>query len=136
VLKLRKPHMRRGLNSAAARAFGAVMLIQRCGFTFEQAILCTGSCAGYINAMRWIVESGDQDLLRRVLHGELDIFYAAKQVRPLIEFEAAYAKLTSEQVVQWAAKKGADFLFDKVVVPAAAMAGMHTKGPTFVERTA
>jgi hypothetical protein len=103
-----KPHMWHGLNRAACQAYGAALLIMKCGFTIEQAIACTGSHTNYIDAMRWIVESDDPALLRRVLYGRADIFDAAAQVRPLIEMRAAFKKLTSEQRIDWAVEENPD----------------------------
>jgi len=40
--------------------------------------------------MKWIVVNEDADLLHRVLHGEVDIFDAAAQVRPVVELKAAF----------------------------------------------
>lgn len=125
--------MKNGRNQAACVAFGAIMLIQKCGFTIEQAIACTGSCAAYIDAMKWLVASGEFDLLAIVLHGQTDLFWAAKRVRPLVEMEDAYDRLSPQQRITWARKKGPDLLFDEVVAPAAVVAGMPTKA-TFVER--
>ena len=112
-----KPHMWHGLNRAACQAYGAALLIMKCGFTIEQAIACTGSHTNYIDAMRWIVESDDPALLRRVLYGRADIFDAAAQVRPLIEMRAAFKKLTSEQRIAWAVEENPDLMFEKVIVP-------------------
>ena len=38
VMKRRKSHMKQGRNRAACAAYGAVLLIQKCGFTIEAAI--------------------------------------------------------------------------------------------------
>jgi hypothetical protein len=89
VLKRRKPWMKNGLNQAAVHAYGAVLLI-KIGLTTDQAIAATGSSTGYINAMKWIVASGDQDLLDHVLHGQVDVFDAATQVRPIVELKTAF----------------------------------------------
>jgi hypothetical protein len=89
--------MKNGQNQAACHAYGAVLLIATCGFSIEQAIACTTSHTNYVAAMTWILASGDEDLLARVIGGHVDIFDAAKQVRPMVEMKAAYKKLTPEQ---------------------------------------
>jgi len=101
---------------------GAVLLIQKCGFTIEAAIACTGSTTGYIDAMKWIMASGDESLLDRVLHGQIDIFKAAERVRPLVEMKTAYAKLTAGQRIKWAAEENPNRVFEEVIVPASALA--------------
>lgn len=137
VMKRRRSHMWKGLNRAACAAYGAVLLIQKCGFTIEQAIACTGSNTTYIDAMGWLVADDDQSLLGDVLHGQGDIVYAAKQVRPLVELRTAYGKLSPQQRIQWAEEEGPNILFDEVIVPAADAVGTPTKKTTtFVERRA
>jgi hypothetical protein len=116
-----KPQIKNGRRQAACAAYGAVLLVQKCGFTNQQAIACTGANHNYIGAMKWIVASGDLGLLHDVLHDRGDIFYAAEQVRPLVEIKNAYAKLTSEQRIQWGVEENPDKLFDDVVFPAAVM---------------
>jgi len=113
-----KPHKKNGLNQAACHAYGAVLLITRCGFTIEQAIACTGSHTNYIEAMKWVVASGDAMLLDDVLHGYVDIFIAAKRVRPLVELRAAYKKLTPKQRIYWAVDENPNILFNEIIVPA------------------
>ena len=122
VMKRRKSHMKQGRNRAACAAYGAVLLIQKCGFTIEAAIACTGSTTGYIDAMKWIMASGDESLLDRVLHGQIDIFMAAERVRPLVELKTAYAKLTAGQRIKWAAEENPNRVFEEVIVPASALA--------------
>src|SRR5262245_19167600 len=120
VMKHRKPQMKNGLNQAACRAFGAVLLMLRCNLTVAQAISCTGSCTDYIGSMKWIVLGDDGSLLWDVLHGQIDIFDAAAQVRPLIEMKSAYSKLAPDQRINWAAEVDPTVLFDTVIAPAAA----------------
>jgi len=127
VTKRRKPHMKHGLNQAAAHAYGAALLMFKAGFTIAQAIACTGSSTDYIDAMKWIMASGDQDLLDRVLHGQRDIFYVATQVRPLVEMRAAYQKLTPKQRIEWAAAENPNRVFDEVIVPASVVSSTNTK---------
>jgi len=120
VLKRPKPRMKNGRNQAAWRAYGAALLHTRVGLTIEQAIACTGSHTDYVDAIEWIMASGDQDLLDCVLYGRVGIFDAAEQVRPLVELRTAYKKLTPDQRVAWAVEENPDRLFEQVVVPASA----------------
>ena len=119
VKKRAKPHVKNGLNHAACRAYGAVLL-HKCGFTIDQAIACTGSHTNYVVAMKWIVVSRNQHLLELVLRGRLDLFEVAEQVRPMAEIKAAYKKLTSEQRITWAAEEDPDRMFEEVIAPASA----------------
>jgi hypothetical protein len=116
-----KPHVKNGYNQAACRAYGAVYLVQKCGFSIEAAIACTGSNTNYVIAMKWVVASGDETLLDHVLRNQRDIFWAAEQVRPMVEIKAAYKKLTSEQRIAWAMEENPNRLFDETIIPALSM---------------
>src|SRR5262245_2103450 len=84
VRRRAKPHMKNGLNQAACRAFGAVLLVLKCGFTVDHAIACTGSHTNYVVAMKWLLVNRDWDLVEGVLRGRLDLFDVAEQVRPMV----------------------------------------------------
>ena len=129
-----KPHMKNGRNQAAWRAYGAVRLMQS-GLTIDQAIACTGSHTNYIVAMKWIVANDDQNLLDDVLHGRVDIFDAARQVRPLVEIRALYKKLTPAQRITWAVEENPDRVFEEVIVQASAMTKTMVMEPTTADVT-
>jgi hypothetical protein len=92
VMKNPKPRMKHGLNRANCAALGAVLLMRTYGVTIEQAIGLTGANARYIGAMKWIVAHGDNDLLGRVLHNQLDLVCTARRVRPLVTMKSALAR--------------------------------------------
>jgi len=122
VMKGRKPHIKNRRSLAAWKAYGAVLLIQNCGLTYEQAIAATGSYSNYIAAMRWVLASGDLGLLRRALGGLIRTTRAAELVQPLVQVRAWFKKLTPEQKVLWASENDPEGeLFNKVIVPAATM---------------
>jgi hypothetical protein len=135
VKKRAKPHMKNGLNQAACRAYGAVLLHLKCGFTIDHAIACTGSHTNYVVAMKWIVVSRDQYLLERVLRGRLDLFDMAEQVRPMVELKAAYKKLTPKQRITWAVEEDPNVLFEQVIAPAAAVHKTVMAEPTITDVT-
>jgi len=132
VMKHRKPQMKNGLNQAACRALGAVLLMHKCNLTIAQAISCTGSCTDYIGSMKWIVAQDDPSLVWDVLHGQIDIFDAAAKVRPQVEMKTAYSKLTPEQRINWAAEANPTVLFDEVIGPAATAAAAKQKAAELI----
>jgi len=118
VTKRSKSRMKNGWSRAACAAFGAAMLVLQCGFTFNLAIACTGTDTSYLSAMLWVVKSGDEELLSRVLDGEIKTTVAGRMVRPLVEMRAAFKAASPAQRIIWAMENSLEELFDDVIIPA------------------
>jgi hypothetical protein len=85
---------RRGVCAAALRAFTAAKayLFGEEDITLEEAAARHGSCIAYVRAAVTLLQSGDQRLIKAVMHGDISISAAAESVEPLVMLLTGYAK--------------------------------------------
>jgi hypothetical protein len=86
-------HFRGSVRAACMRAFTGGRLYLRGEFpTLEDAAAHVGSCKPYVEAAITLIKSDDQQLIQRVMHGNVSILVAAESVKPLVMLLAGFAQ--------------------------------------------
>jgi hypothetical protein len=115
----RKPYARRSTKpgAAALRAYTAAQFYSAGGLTLRDVAVACGSCPQYVEAMAILLASHNQDLIDKVLAGELPVQAAAKQVRKLVDLVTAYLNASPMDRVNFARIIGPARLWDEIMVP-------------------